>query len=79
MPGIDIRRFAQVLGADLADDQDRYSTLAGYLLHRFGHVPKPGETIDQDGLSFEVVSTDARRIGTVRVVRRAEAEVEPSR
>lgn len=42
-------------------------TLAGFLLTRFGHIPKPGEHTDYDARRFTVVEMDGRRIARVRV------------
>ncbi|MGZ8360860.1 MAG: transporter associated domain-containing protein [Allosphingosinicella sp.] len=69
---VDIRRLSQVLGVDLVDEEDRFATLAGYLLERIGRLPQPGERIDVDGLSFEVLSVGARRIEQVRITRAAD-------
>ncbi|MGA0595185.1 TerC family protein [Enterovirga sp. CN4-39] len=67
---IDVRRISEMLGIDLVDEGDRYATLAGYLLHRIGHLPRTGEVIDGDrSVRFEVLETDGRRIGRVRVYR----------
>lgn len=45
-----------------------YQTLAGFLLWRFGHIPKVGETIVWEDARFEVVDMDGRRIDKVLVV-----------
>jgi CBS domain containing-hemolysin-like protein len=42
-------------------------TLAGFLLTRFGHIPKPEESTDYDARRFTVVEMDGRRIARVRV------------
>ena len=47
-----------------------FETVAGYLLTRFGRVPKVGESFDVDGLSVEVLDADRRRLRRVRVRRR---------
>lgn len=64
---IDIRRASQLLEADLEDDTERYSTLAGYILWRLGHMPVEGEKTDFDGLTFEIVAMNGRAIDKVRV------------
>lgn len=64
---IDVRQLSGALGRDLVDDANRYSTLAGYILTRLGHLPKAGDGLDADGLRFEVVSIDKRSIGKVRI------------
>ncbi len=70
---IDIRQLSSMIGHDLVDDANRYSTLAGYVLTRVGHLPREGEVAATDGLRFEVMSIEKRSIGKVRIV---EAEVE---
>ncbi|WP_138379207.1 TerC family protein [Luteithermobacter gelatinilyticus] len=65
--GIDIRKVSSLLEVDLTDRADRYSTLAGYLLWQIGHLPEPGETIEANGLIFEVVAMDKRNIDKVRI------------
>jgi CBS domain containing-hemolysin-like protein len=42
-------------------------TLAGFLLMRLGHIPKPGESIVYDGRRLTVVEMEGRRIAKVRV------------
>jgi CBS domain containing-hemolysin-like protein len=64
---IDIRKVSGLLGVDLVDETDRYSTLAGYLLWRLGHLPQAGETVAAGQLEFEVISMDGRNIDKVRV------------
>ena len=70
----DLHHVEQVLEADnLVDDEKDYSTLAGYLLEQFGHLPKPGDVVETDivhaRLRFEVLALDGRRIASVRVVK----------
>ena len=42
-------------------------TLAGFLLAQFGHIPEPGETIEDDGRRYIVAQMQAHRIARVRV------------
>lgn len=70
---IDIRHVSRLLDSDLVDDADRYSTLAGLILWRLGHLPEQGETFTFGGLTYEVVSLDGRNIDKVRI--RAESSV----
>ena len=46
-----------------------YETLAGYLLHRLGYIPRPGDTLESDGCKFTVLETDKNRIARVRIER----------
>lgn len=71
--GTDVRRASNLLETDLVDEADRYSTLAGYILWRLGHLPEPGERVSAGDLEFEVVSMARRNIDKVRVRKLAEA------
>jgi putative hemolysin len=42
-------------------------TLAGFLLTRLGHIPRPGEFVDYDGRRLTVMAMEGRRISKVRV------------
>jgi CBS domain containing-hemolysin-like protein len=45
-----------------------YETLAGFLLSRLGHIPVPGESLEDGGWEFTVMEVDRHRIEQVRVV-----------
>jgi CBS domain containing-hemolysin-like protein len=64
---IDIRHVSKLLDSDLVDDADRYSTLAGLILWRLGHLPQQGETVTFGDLTYEVVALDGRNIDKVRI------------
>lgn len=42
-------------------------TLAGFLLMRLGHIPRPGESVTYEGRRLTVVEMEGRRIAKVRV------------
>lgn len=63
----DIRRLGGLLDRDLVDDNDRYTTLAGYMLWHFGHLPVVGEAFKADGFRFEIVEMERRNISKVRI------------
>lgn len=63
----DIRRLSGYLEKDLVDENDRYSTLAGFMLWHFGHLPTSGESFVVDGLNFKVVEMDRRNISKVLI------------
>jgi putative hemolysin len=48
----------------------RYRTLAGFIMARAGHVPKPGDVITVLGFDFRVEAIEGRRIERVRINRR---------
>ena len=58
--------------------EGEYETLAGLLLDRLGHLPEPGEKVEVDGWTFEVLEMDRRRIASIRVVEPPEGEGRPS-
>lgn len=51
-----------------------FETLAGFVMARLGHIPERGETVSENGWSFEVAEVDRRRVVQVRVVPRDESE-----
>ncbi|CAJ50177.1 TerC family protein [Bordetella avium] len=70
----DLRHVEQVLDTEgLLDESRDYSTLAGYLLLRFGQLPKPGDSCEYETpyfrFRFEVLRIEGRRIASVRVER----------
>ena len=48
-------------------EEGDYSTVAGFVLTRLGHVPTPGEKVESNGLSFEVLEADPRTVLKVRL------------
>lgn len=44
-----------------------YSTVAGLVLAHLGHVPVPGERVEKNGLSFEVIEANPRAVLRVRL------------
>ncbi len=57
---------------NLNEDED-FTTLAGFVLSKLGHIPVPGEHFTHEGWVFEVVDLDGRRIDKVLVHRAAGA------
>jgi putative hemolysin len=48
-------------------EEGDYSTVAGFVLTRLGHVPSPGEKVESNGVSFEVLEADPRTVLKVRL------------
>jgi CBS domain containing-hemolysin-like protein len=66
----DLHYLEQVLETgSLVANGDDYTSLAGFLLARFGTFPAVGEAIELDGLRFEIAEVVDRRIVTVDVTR----------
>lgn len=64
---IDIRHLSGMIGRDLVDDANRYSTLGGYIMTQLGHLPMAGEVLEADRLRFEIISLEKRSISKVRI------------
>lgn len=47
------------------EERDSYCTLAGFVLYCFGHIPHEGEHFEWQGVRFEVVDMDGKRIDKV--------------
>lgn len=75
--GLALDEAAAVLEIKLLGAED-YSTLAGLVLSRLGHIPEPGECFNLQGWRFEVVDLDGRRIDKLLVHRLAEQKNAPS-
>ena len=61
----EIEDFNEIMGTQLTDED--YDTIGGLVVNRFGHMPKRGDTILFDGLKFEVLRADSRRVHTLLV------------
>ena len=62
-----IHEAERLLGRkDMRGDED-FETLAGFVLARLGHIPQIGDHFDWDGLRFEIVDMDGRRIDRILV------------
>jgi len=63
----EIGDFNDAFGTTYSDED--FDTLGGLVISRFGHVPKRGEQIVIDDLSFRVLRADSRRLHVLRVER----------
>ena len=61
----EIADFNDALGTDFSDEE--FSTIGGLVVSKFGHLPKRGEEITFDNLSFTVVRADSRRLHSLLV------------
>ena len=51
--------------ARLHEGEEDYTTLAGFVVARFGHLPEEGEAVAWEGWRFEVVGLDGHRVDKV--------------
>ncbi|WP_323016329.1 TerC family protein [Castellaniella sp.] len=78
----DLHHLEQILHTDgLVGDDEEYSTLAGYLLSRFGRLPEVGDQCelvhDYDGFRFTIAALEGRRIAAVQIERLGPLGVDP--
>ncbi len=59
--------FNEALGTALSSDD--FDTVGGLVVSRFGRMPKRGERVTFDGLAFQVLRADSRRLHSVLVER----------
>jgi CBS domain containing-hemolysin-like protein len=48
-------------------ESESYTTIAGFLMTEAGHMLKPADKIDYNGLMFEVDRVERRRVISVRL------------
>lgn len=66
---VPVDKLSEIFGSefDLASQAMNASTVAGLLNSVSGHVPHTGEVLDLDGLRFEVLEANQRKVLRVRV------------
>ncbi len=58
--------FNEYFGTRISEEE--FDTIGGVVLQAFGHLPGRGEVIDVEGLHFEVLNADSRRLRLLRVI-----------
>jgi len=77
VPGnMDVDRLDGLFGIRLGDWES--TTVAGLVTEITGHIPSPGEIVEQDRLRFEVLESTNRRVERVRVSSISAAESKPA-
>ena len=64
----EISDFNEFFGTNY--DDEAFDTIGGFVLQRFAHIPKRGEQISIDDLSFKVLRADSRRLHLLQVVKK---------
>lgn len=57
--------FNEVLGTEFSDEE--FSTIGGFVVSQFGHLPKRGESVTINNLKFTALRTDSRRLHSVLI------------
>jgi putative hemolysin len=63
--GMDVDRLAELFGTKPEGRES--ATVAGLVSELAGHIPRRGETVDDDGLRFEVLESTDRKVERVRI------------
>jgi magnesium and cobalt transporter len=60
-----IEEFNEYFGAEFSTEE--FDTVGGLVMHRFGHMPKRGESLRIDRFGFNVQRADSRRVSMLQV------------
>ncbi len=61
----EIADFNTAFGTEFPDDE--FDTVGGLVIHRFGRLPKRGESVTMGELRFQVLRADSRRLHSLQV------------
>lgn len=64
---LDIDEFKELFNLGALPNDDDYETLAGFVMTSLGRIPQAADQFEWEGLRFEVVDMDARRVEKVLV------------
>ncbi len=64
---LSLEEFNEALGTDLASEE--FDTIGGLVLNRFGELPREGDELKYDSLTFQVAKTKGARIMELKVRR----------
>ena len=70
--GTEIEDFNEAFGCEFSDSE--YDTVGGLLIRKLGRLPKRNEVIELEGLRFQVLRADSRRIHSLLVERLPDAD-----
>ncbi len=65
-----IEDFNEYFGVHM--DDLAFDTVGGLVMHEFGRLPRPGESIAIGGIRFEIIQADQRRIHSFEIIRESE-------
>jgi putative hemolysin len=69
---LDIGDFKNLVDREELPDElsGGYHTIGGFVMHQLGRIPMAGEHFQWDGLSFEVMDMDGKRVDKILVAER---------
>jgi len=59
--------FKEIFNIRKLPDEEEYETLGGFVMTQLGHIPKAADQFEWNGLCFEVVDMDEKRVDKVLV------------
>jgi putative hemolysin len=65
----DLDRVSDLFQSFRPEEEIESTTVGGLVTEWLGHVPRPGEVVDRDGIRVEVLASDDLRVGQVRITR----------
>lgn len=66
-----IGRVEELLGTEISEGD--FETVAGFVIERLGHIPRPGEWVDHDGWRLMVIGVEGNRVSEILLERRPDA------
>jgi magnesium and cobalt exporter, CNNM family len=64
---LEVDEFKEIFDTPSLPHEDEYETLSGFVMMSLGRVPQPADRFEWNGLKFEVVDMDGRRVDKVLV------------
>lgn len=79
--GLDIDAFAELIDRDIfgIEQEDRYHTLAGFVMHVLERIPREADHFEWQGYRFEVLDMDGKRVDKLLVTPMAEPRQDDGR
>jgi putative hemolysin len=71
---LSVEDFKEIFNVRHLPDEDEYETLSGFAMLHLGRVPKPADRFEWNGLTFEVMDMDGKRVDKVLVTKIPKAE-----
>jgi CBS domain containing-hemolysin-like protein len=65
----DLARISDLFQSFRREEDIESTTVGGLVTEWLGHVPKPGELVDRDGIRVEVLASDELRVDQVRITK----------
>ncbi len=62
----EINEIEELIGIEFPEGE--YSTVAGFVISRVGRIPSRGEVFKLDGIEFQILKSDGRRIDALKMI-----------